>query len=481
MKSIKFKFSFAVLIALVAVSSCSKIDDFGNLNQNPGGSTEPVPSGLLTNVISQMGNNYVWGGNIVLNSGLYTQYFSETQYTEASRYAKQQPDFDGFYSGNLYDLQNIINYASNENTAGKAAQYGSVNNQIAVARILKAYIFWFLTDEYGDIPYFDALKGDFGITKYDPQQEIYTDLFKELTEAVAQFDDGTPAQGDILFNGDISMWKKFANSIRAIMALRISKADASKGQSEFNAALNAGVFESGDAANIDYPGGNFPNPIYNYYVLVQRRDYAVAETMTGWLSALNDPRINAYASSDVGFPYGLDRDDAIAFSNANTNWARVFQGVNTPDTKPLSLMMAAEVYLARSEAASLGWTSENVADMYRMGIQESFSYWNVDQSSFDTYMADPNVALESNTDIEKIATQEWLAHYPNGWQGWSSWRRTGYPNLEPAPDQPNPIPVRMAYGLNEYSYNPSNVAAAGAKYTAADGPNSQFSPVWWDK
>ncbi len=61
MKSIKFKFTYAVLIALVAVSSCSKIDDFGNLNQNPGGSTEPVPSGLLTNVLSQMGENYVWG------------------------------------------------------------------------------------------------------------------------------------------------------------------------------------------------------------------------------------------------------------------------------------------------------------------------------------------------------------------------------------------------------------------------------------
>ncbi len=305
---------------------------------------------------------------LVTNSGLYTQYYSETQYTEASRYAKQQPDFDGFYSGNLYDLQNIINYASNESTAGKAAQYGSVNNQIAVARILKAYIYWFLTDMYGDIPYFDALKGDFGIVKYDPQQEIYNDLFKELTEAVNQFDDGAPAQGDILFNGNIDMWKKFGNSIRAIMALRISKADASKGQSEFNAALNSGVFESGDAANIDYPGGNFPNPVYNYYVLIQRRDYAVAETMTGWLSALNDPRINAYASSDVGFPYGLDRDAAIAFSNANTNWARVLQGENTPETKPMPLMIAAEVYLARAEAAAIGWTSENVAEMYRTGI-----------------------------------------------------------------------------------------------------------------
>src|SRR5687767_16012215 len=101
--------------------------------------------------------------------GLYAQMFSETQYTETSLYAEPKIDFDGIYSGPLMDLQNIIDYNSDPETAAKAAANGSNKNQIATARILKAYYYWILTDQYGDIPYSEALKGE-GNTKFDTQQ-----------------------------------------------------------------------------------------------------------------------------------------------------------------------------------------------------------------------------------------------------------------------------------------------------------------------
>ena len=140
-----------VLSGLVSLSllagSCSKIDEFGDINRNPSLTTEPITSAVLTNVLAG-----IPGTAANTRGGLYAQYFAETQYTETSLYAEPKIDFDGTYSGPLNDLQNIIDYNTNPETAPKAVLNGSNANQIAVARILKAYYYWILTDQYCDIP-----------------------------------------------------------------------------------------------------------------------------------------------------------------------------------------------------------------------------------------------------------------------------------------------------------------------------------------
>lgn len=477
----------AGMVMAGALTSCNKFNDFGNINQNPNITTNPITAALLTNVESQMGNNYVWGATIVTISGLYCQYYSETQYTDVSTYARQTPDWDGYYAGNLMDLQTIINYNSDPNTAAAAAASGANANQIAIARILKVYIFSFLTDSYGDIPYFKALQLDNGLVPYDNQADIYADFFKELDEAVNQLDDaGTPFAGDIIYGGDNAMWRKFANSFRATLALRLSKVDPGQGKSQFNSALNAkgGVFGSGETAQLDFPDGNFPNPVYNYYNVVQRKDYAVSKFFLDGLLNNNDNRANAWASSEIGFPYGLTRDDAVAFNNANPNWARLFQGTATSVNDPFYLLTSDNIFLARAEAAQMGWTGEDAATMYKNGIKDSWTLYGVyNDADFNAYMSLPNIDLSGGEQIKKIATQEWTTWYPNGGKGWDVWRRTGYPNLTPAPGAVNPygIPRRFAYGPLTTAQNPENEAAAAAKYTGPDGKNSQYARIWWDK
>ena len=110
-------------------------------------------------------------------------------------------------------------------------------------------------DAWGNVPYFEALKFN-GSIPYDDQQAIYTDLFKELKEAVAQFDGGAAFQGDILLGGDITRWKQFANSIRVMMGVRIAKADAVKGKAEVLDALRSpgGVLTTNaDDVMLEYP------------------------------------------------------------------------------------------------------------------------------------------------------------------------------------------------------------------------------------
>ena len=479
---------FLILIIITALS-CSKFSDFGNINQNPGATTEPIPSALLTNVLATLGNDtwdaaFTGSAGLTTVSGLYCQYFSETQYTELSTYAKTNINWDNYYLGKLYDLQTIINYNSDQATSAKAAIYGSNNNQIAIARILKVYLFSLLTDSYGDLPYFGALKADNGIVIFDAQELIYNDFFKELSEVVEQFDNGNAVLGDILFNGDVIMWRKFANSLHALLALHLSQVNPAMASSEFNAALYAqdGVFEFNENAQLNYPGVNYYNPVYVYYVSALQLRLAVSQTMTDWLLGRNDNRINAYGTASLGFPYGLTRDSALSFSNANPGWARILQGENTSSSAPFPILTSAEVFLARAEAAQRKWTTEDAATLYKNGIAESWKYWGVyDDVAFNSYILQSYISLTDNDALQKICEQEWTAHYPNGPRGWTVWRRTGYPNLIPAIGSiSNKIPTRFSYGNNEYSTNTENVSNAAAQYNVNGETDSQYGIIWWD-
>ena len=492
----KIIFGALLTTSLVVYQSCNKIEDFGNMNQNPNATTEPNTAALLTNVLAGVGSNLVWDrGGISTVAGLYVQYFTETQYTDASRYANPNFDFDGYYTGALYDLQNIINYNSDAGTAGKAAASGSNANQIAIARILKAYYFFFLTSNYGDIPFSAALKGE-GNNVYDPQQTILVGLIKELKEAVDQFDNGSTVKGDIMFSGNTDLWKRFANSARLLIALQMAKKDPATGKTEFLAALShpAGLITSnGENTAITYPGGVFNHPGYQYYEITQRDDYAIAKTLMDQLNTTGDPRVNAYGSSPVdpvtgtvvhgiGFPYGLTRDNAVAYANANTKFSRVFDQLDYRNADGTVVIIgAANITLARAEAAQRGWTAENVATLYISGIQQSWQQWGqYNAGTFATYVAQASIALTAGTELQKIATQEWIAWFPNGWQGYNVWRRTGFPVLTPAPGTTTGIPRRFPYGPNEYNLNPTNVQAAATLYSVGGVDDSQYAHVWFD-
>jgi len=483
MKHINIKnVALVIGVATIGFSGCQKgINEFGDVNRNPNATTVPITSALLTNVLASVGGN-VWGNAINTTAGLYCQYMSETQYTDISRYATPTINWDGFYAGAMYDLQNIINTNTDAETKDKAAQYGSNANQIAVARILKAYYYMVLTDAYGDLPYTQALQGK-GAIPYDKQENVYPALLTELKEAVAQFDNGATIQGDVMYSGNTTKWKKLANSLRAMIALRMSKVYPNAGQTaatEFAAAITAGVIDANtDNANIPYPGGNYRNPVYDYYVITQRFDYAVSKTMTDQLTGLGDPRITRYGNTSKGFPYGLTRSDALAWQTINPDFAFLLSFTATPQTLPMTLVSAGQVYLARAEAARRGWTSENAANMYNAGVTAEMNRWGItNATAISDYLAQAVVALDGGAnDLRKIAEQRWLSHYPDGSQGWAEWRRTGFPSLSPAPGQSNPVPRRIPYGPNEPQLNATNYASAAALFNN----NSQNARVWWDK
>jgi hypothetical protein len=484
--------SYICLVTLLTVTfGCA---NFGNTDVNPNGANVPLTSTLLTNVLTVMGASQTGSGESsnYLYASYYCQYESQALYTDASRYALVDLGWN-LYAGRVEDLQNIIDVNTNKATADYAARTGgSNNNQIAIARILKAYWMSVITDRFGDVPYSQAFKG-IPNPVFDSQQSIYLDLLNELKAAVAQFDSGPPVVGDIVFGGDNSKWMKFANSWRLVLALRISKADATTGKTHAadvisNLGSNGGVFTtSADDMTLVYPGSGagFQNPW-----LSMGSDQVVCKTIADWLNTNNDSRRFAFGNASgntlIGMPPGLARADALNYTSANPNESLVLNNSYRQDVSPLVVLSSGDVWLARAEAASLGWTSENVSTCYNNGITQSWNRWGqTNATALANYLAAPAIALGSGSgpsDAEKIGIQRWVSFYPNGDQGWSEWRRTGYPSFVTA--VPNSlstsgqIPVRYIYPTAEHGLNPVNWAAASA---LLDNGDSRDSHVWWDK
>ena len=480
------------LFILLILPRCEKLKDFGNTNTNPDATSIPNTAALLTNTLSNLiWNPWIHNGN--LSAGMYCQYFSETYGTVTSCYASNQDSPMWLFSGVLNDLHSIISINSDKATRTAAEICGANDDQIAIARILKAYIYWNITDCWGDIPYTDALKGNPNVN-YDTQETIYKDLLKELTEAVVQFTSGTPIKGDIAYNGDIAKWKKLANSLRMLMSLNLSKqfpGVSDYAAVQFNAALTdaAGSIESNeDNFQLNYPGGAaFRNPFYDLYY--NSAYHGESATLVSILtdSIRNDGRQIVFGAdvngnpSTLGVPYGREDSYIVPWCQQNPTWCYILAPEFRQETSAYYIIRASSVLLARAEAADRGWTAENSPILYQAGIAASFTQWGLEVPDA-SYFSNPNVVLgPPGENLKQIAIQEYLAYYPDGIGGWNTWRRTGWPVLYPAPDAinyPKQIPRRFMYGADDYSLTKEGVEAAVARMPGGDKMDSR---VWWDK
>lgn len=480
---------------LFILSGC---DNFGDTNISPAKLTSASTRSLLTNSIQSI-NDLVLGNTAASRlAALYVQHLAEGPYPGSSLYSDRNLTFSAWYAGSgtvtppsnlngpLYNLETIINYNNDGNAAINGN--GSKSNQIAVARILKAYFYLLMTDKWGDIPYTSALKGSEDYTPaYDKQQDIYNALFKELTEASAQIkEDESAVAGDVLLNGNMAAWKRFANTQRLIMALRLSKVDPAKGKTEFAAAMAAGPISS-NSQNINYTfvagDPNNYNPWYNNYSVSNRNDYAISTTLTGYMEPKADPRLSVYAETLAGnaikgLPYG--RNTAV---NIPAAYSRIGSAFRSQGSK-LGIYNYAQVLFCMAEAAKIGYISGGDAEAekyYNQAIKASWEQYGVfDQAKYDAYIALTDVKYSSATAVKQIITEKWVHAYLNSWEAWNDWRRTGFPTLSPALDAVDSrgIPFRLGYPTNESALNGENYKAAVA---ALGGTDDNYAKMWWAK
>lgn len=459
------------------------------MNQDPNKPIYVPTSYLLsaaqTNLVEEFLGRYNVGANWNLLAMRYMQHWSSTLYTDNDRYLTIEGDFSRIYNGGLRDLEEIIRLNTLPESMIEAATSGSNSNQIGVAKILRAWAFHNLTDIWGDVPYSEALKEYENVSPaYDAQEQIYDGIITELNDAYAMIDEqAAGVKGDLIYGGDMEKWKRFAQSLKLRLGMRLTEVNPSKAESIVRQALQAGVFTS-NAQDAAYTyEGSVPHvsPWFNEFVLTTIT-FAVTNTMVDKLIALNDPRLPFFAeqaedlNAYIGMPYGVNA--AIAGSIRNEEVSLPANRIIEPDF-PSFLQTYEEVLFLKAEAAARGWLSEDPEALYRSAVGTSLSHWGVSSPEIESYLNQAEIAYNQTNFRKSIGDQKWLALYLQGMESWAEWRRLDYPELIKAPDAASgrEIPRRKGYPITEISLNLDSYNAAVAR----QGPDDMSTRIWWDK
>lgn len=476
------KLAYFILSFGLFLVSCEK--DFEEINTNPNAPTEVHPSLLLRQVIYDYGEEMSYEGFVAGN--LLGQYFTMVDFNLFDRHSLSDPQLGGNPWPVLY-----TNLRDNEIVLDLAEENPTFEVYRGPALILKAYITAALTDIYGDVPYYEALNGREGEVSpaYDPQQIIYTGdngILDNLNQGIAAIRDYNGAQnldGDILFNGDLSAWVSFANSVKIKALMRISnKQDVAVELQEIyasgafiNDAMQNATFDFSDGLPNNFRMANLRDGDFNLFVM--------SETAEEILKGLDDPRMEVLyrpiGVDDTAMQYKglLNGPDAAqtSISIGDLSLTGTIFREHTGDLDA-NFMTSWETHFLIAEAAERGLIAANAQMHYETAIIQSFDYWQTTMPA-DYISNQAAYGANGNDKIEQIITQKWISNTINGYEGWIEYRRTGFPVLKDISASLNggEIPVRMLYPTDEDALNNENFNNA----TAANG-NSVNAAVWWD-
>jgi hypothetical protein len=474
-------------LALVVGASACNNDSLTDVNKNPN-APEVVSAALLFPTGTIRAVNFARSTIEITPSTFahWPQYLAEYQYPEISYYQFRPTTADGWwntvYTGALQDLEAALRQTKATNRP----------NQTGPVLVVRAFTYSTVTGLWGDVPFSEASKGDQGkITPvYDKQQVIYDSLLKNLADANTMMGASAGATfgaQDPVYSGDVAKWKKFANSLRARLGMNLSNVAAARAQTEVAAAIAAGGFTSNaDNAQISWPGdGTNNNPWFNNQKEGQgtRDDARMSVTFIDTLKSYADPRLPIFArpvgttGTFVGMPNGLEAGEALEWgTKASPLGEQVFAA-----DQPSYFMTYAEFSFIKAEAAERGWITGSAAQFYNEGITASMQQWGVAAADIAAYLLQPKVVYAGGAaGRAQIGLQKWIALYTQGFEAWSEWRRTGYPNLTPALNArtaDKKIPRRVIYPQTEQSFNNANLQAA---ITAQGGSDALEKRLWID-
>lgn len=472
-----FKYIFWLTGAGLILTGCQK--ELDRINRNPNESETVQPDYLLTNGIKTNVDTY-WGNDAAFETSLlYVQYWAKIQYTDPDRYIPAstsiQTVWNNFYAQGVEDFTTLA-------ALGDSLQNP---NYKAVAVIMRSWIFQVLTDLYGDVPYSQTADIEKYLTpQYDKQRDIYLGLLAELKTAVSLINTSSEGiSGDILFSGDLTKWKKFGNSLRLRIALRIAdrEFDAAKAVFDEIGADNSNLIASNlENAKLVYVASPNQNPVAKNRET--RNDFRISKSVVDKLNELNDPRLNVYASLPrdtnriIGVTNGLTTDSASRLGfNKTSDVGAVF----TAATAPAVLFSYAELLFIKAEAAQRGLLGgESAATLYAGAVTAALAQYGISEADAAAYLLQPSVAYNPANYKQSIGEQKWLALFGDGLAGFAEWRRLDYPKLKAAytGTLSGKIPLRLSYPSAEQALNGTNYKAA----VANQGPDQLTTRLWFD-
>jgi len=543
-----------VIIALLTVSACDT-DELAERNIDPYASNEIDPRYVLSYAqLHTCESRYVnWRNGLIIN-GTLIQIFGAGGYAWGDKYEAGIPDhmaayFDYVYQNGMKDAGEAMRLTHPE--TGDKPQF--VNTHQA-ARIVYAFGAHRMTDLYGNVPYFQANRGiegaDYFFPVFDDQEQIYTregigegelrgGLLWELDDAASKITETADdiSAADMIYNGDLAKWRKFAYSLMLRLAMRVYEKDPATATTYVNRAIAGGLMESndddcwipmavGDDIWLNQNGWSRAMDPYD-----GSGGFYLSETFIDWMMGNNDPRLmifsggigtyddcrdnapgcNKTPADQLGRPNGHDGDtmkewcqldprcggdgvtpvvDEFTFSRPNYDLL--------DKDEPYLWMTYSEVELLLAECAvrGIGNVSGSAASHYDAGVRAAMQRWVlhdpsfvVDDATVDAYLAAHPLAGTESEQLDMIGHQYWAATFLNFFETYSNWRRSGYPTLIPAPHEypgggtdwyPYTGNVSNGQIFRRVKY-PSSEAAINPNFSStATTPDDWMTQMWWD-
>lgn len=484
------------IASLLAVScTMSACIDLEELNVNPNNASTTNPSLLLTGIAYKAFDQTSSDACHATKMLILTSGESRSQVYKWTR-----GGFD--YYSNLRDVTKLME----ESEEGSAYQ--------ALAHFFRANYFYQLTLNFGDIPYSEALNAEKdGVYQpaYDSQEEVFAGILKELEMANSLLEKSNDViSGDIIYNGNLTQWRKLVNAYRLRVLMSLSKKttvgglDVKKTFADIVAKepLMMGAEDNGQLVyqdqqdnrypyfnDSDFGSGRFMDSTF-VAALATRKDPRLFAFCTRTPNAEKEGKaVNDFTSYDGG-------DPAVPYSQADFKAVKgncskpATRYYKTATNEPMILLGYTEQQLILAEAVVRGWMTGNDKAYYESAVKASFEFYRkyastvsdyLTNEAAETYLQGEKVtytpSLTTDQKLERIAMQKYLPTFLQGgvWLPYYEALRTGYPDFHRAAGVS--LPYRWMYPQDEYNNNTAQVEAAlQAQFGGSDKTSDQ---PWW--
>lgn len=414
---------------------------------------------------------------------LYSQYYTQVQGgLENSKYFLTQSPapfnvWNILYSDVLQNLEKSRDVIERNSTVSDPVVK---ENKIAIINIMKVYAFSILVETFGDIPYSEALNVDNVLPKYENQKDIYISLLDSLDDAILKLDNdaGSFGSSDPFYSGNVSQWKKFGNSVKLRMGMRIANVLPAKSAAIITEAINSGVMTSNEDSFIFKYLSTTPNTNLLWRSLVQsgQHYFIPSATLVDTMNKFNDPRRDIYFTRHlggfVGGKYGL----SISY-NSVSHIGSYFKQPELPQI--IFDYSSVEFFLAEAAERSFYGNPSIAETHYNKAIEASLQYYGIPEVDIQDYLNQNTVKYTTAQGPwqQKIGVQKWIAGYNQGVETWTEYRRLGYPVLvAPVDAFVDIVPVRFTYPIPEQTLNNKNYLEAAASI----GGDLLITKLFWD-
>ena len=507
--------------SLLALGGCTKNFEDINTDKNSVAVIGAAELPFLFSRAQSTATNSQWNYQVAQNlfADQYAQYFAcvATYFPSDRLFIRQDwvgAAFNPMYTTVMPQLQSI--FEASEKTS---AEY-------AIANIWWVYTFHKVTDYWGPIPYSAAGQAGSSVP-YDAQDKIYADFFVRLAESIATLKANASASPygsyDLIYGGNVAKWRKFANTLRLRLAMRVSKVDPATAKTQAEAAVADGVMSTSpddDALITRSTKGDDGNGLS---IMSDWNEFRMSASMESVLKGYNDPRIGVYflpavkSATYEGVRNGLTASQltqTVNLQDANSHVGPRWASTNYPGgtagylTTRQNVMASAEAYFLRAEGALLGWNMNGTAkDLYEAGIKASLAQWGITDAAAVTaytngvttpiapgdFLNSPamtNIPVKFGAtpavQLEQIMTQKWLALFPDGMEAWADYRRSKVLKLYPVANSDNAdITNTTTQWIRRIPFLDSEKENNGKEVENAvnllGGADKVTTPLWWDK